>query len=311
MADETRNCLEMPDEIMGGMILQRLNAVEILTSAQKVCRDWRRICKDPAMWKVIYMDDGYDPRYDIEKLCKQAVHRSCGELIDISLRFFGSYDLLVHISRCSSKLNRLCLRSCYDITGCELSNAVKMLPHLETLELYDIDCCAEDIEAIGRNCPQLKSFTMKRDYTEHGDDVHAHAIANSMPALRHLMVVGTMDNDKVQAILNGCPHLESVPYLQWTITIATNHIHRSSVLNITGDEGVVYNATLDGKKVALMKPVHLFAIFTFTLSPVIGCQFLQRCWHFIENLFNGVDRCGQILHLIRWDFDFAILSINP
>ncbi|KAJ9565952.1 hypothetical protein OSB04_001918 [Centaurea solstitialis] len=47
------------------------------------------------------------------------------------------------------------------------------------------------------------------------------------------------------------------------------------------------------------------------LQAVIGYQFLQRCWQFIENLFNGVNRCGQILHLIRWDFDFAILSINP
>ncbi|KAJ9565889.1 hypothetical protein OSB04_001855 [Centaurea solstitialis] len=210
LPDETRNWLEMPDEIMGGMILQRLNAVEILTSAQKVCRNWRRICKDPAMWKVIDMDDGYDPSDDIEKLCKQAVYRSCGELIDISLRFFGNYDLLVHISRCSIKLNRLCLRGCYGITGCELSKAVKLLPHLETLELYDIDCYAEDIEVIGHNCPQLKFFTIKRDFTERGDDVHADVIANSMPALHHLKLAGTTDSDGVQAILNGCPHLESL-----------------------------------------------------------------------------------------------------
>ncbi|KAJ9565947.1 hypothetical protein OSB04_001913 [Centaurea solstitialis] len=289
MADETRNWLEMPDEIMGGMILQRLNAVEILESAQKVCMNWRRICKDPAMWKVIDMDTDFDTPYDTVKLCKQAVHRSRGELIDITLHIDETDELLDHISRCSSKLNRLCLRGCYYITGCGLINAVKMLPHLETLELYDIDCCAEDIEAIGRNCPQLKSFTMKRDFTDRGGDVHAYAIANSMPALRHLTPAGTMDNDKIRAILNGCPHLESLdlwgcvyldldenleklcrerikdfyyvrdnirntaPYLQWTIMIATGHIHRSSVLNITGFlMGAFESTRIAKKKVGLL-----------------------------------------------------------
>ncbi|KAJ9565768.1 hypothetical protein OSB04_001734 [Centaurea solstitialis] len=92
---ETRNWLEMPEEIMGGMILQRLGAVEILESAQKVCRTWRRICKDPAMWKVIHMHDSsddWDTEYDISKLTKQAVHRSCGELIDISLKDFDIHN---------------------------------------------------------------------------------------------------------------------------------------------------------------------------------------------------------------------------
>ncbi|KAJ9565946.1 hypothetical protein OSB04_001912 [Centaurea solstitialis] len=286
--EEERDWLQMPDEIMGGMILQRLGAIDILMNAQKVCRNWRRICKDPAMWRVIDFDiytyisyqtnDFYYYSYIsysyvsntmnyLEKLTKHAVDCSCGELIDIRLKGFATNDLIDHISRCSSKLNRLCLIGCYGITGCRLSNAVKMLPHLETLTLYDFDGCAEDIEAIGRNCPLLKSFTIKR---ENGGEIHAHAIANSMPALRHLTLAGTMDNDKIRAILNGCPHLESLdlsgciyldldenlekmcrerikdfyyvrynnrnaaPYLQWTIMIATSHIHRSSVLNMTG-----------------------------------------------------------------------------
>ena len=51
--------------------------------------------------KVIDMDyrfDGWDIE-DVEKMIKQAVDRSCGELIDISLGFFTTDDLLDHISR--------------------------------------------------------------------------------------------------------------------------------------------------------------------------------------------------------------------
>ncbi|KAJ9565891.1 hypothetical protein OSB04_001857 [Centaurea solstitialis] len=210
---EKRDWLQMPDEIMGGMILQRLNAVQILISAQKVCKNWRRICKDPAMWKVINLDRQFYFFYtksEFENLAKQAVRRSRGELIDISLKDFGTDELLHHISRCSSKLNCLRLEDCDDITPCGLSNALKRLPHLETLELYAFHIPKEeDIELIGRNCPLLKSFEMKPMCA--GGDVYARAIAKSMPALRHLKLFGLMDdNNGVQAILNGCPHLESL-----------------------------------------------------------------------------------------------------
>ncbi|KAJ9565890.1 hypothetical protein OSB04_001856 [Centaurea solstitialis] len=203
----------MPDEIMGGMIFQRLDVDDILMDVQKVCRDWRRICKDPDMWNIIDMDRYSDISYtdnDFEKLCKQAVHRSCGELIDISLKGFGTDDLLDHISQCSSKLNCLRLEDCDDITPWGLSNALKRLPHLETLELYYFDIeKEEDIELIGRNCPLLKSFEMEPMYA--GGDVYARAIAKSMPELRHLKLFGLMDDDNgVQAILNDCPHLESL-----------------------------------------------------------------------------------------------------
>ncbi|KAJ9565951.1 hypothetical protein OSB04_001917 [Centaurea solstitialis] len=119
--EEKRDWLQMRDEIMGGM--------KILIRAQK---------------------DGW-------RCSKQAVHLSCGELIDISLNGFGTDDLLDHISR--------------------------WLPHLETLELSSVDIRKEDIEVIGRTCPLLKSFEMEAMW---GGDVYAHAIAKSMPALPHL-----------------------------------------------------------------------------------------------------------------------------
>ncbi|KAL4563519.1 hypothetical protein LXL04_027562 [Taraxacum kok-saghyz] len=102
--EDSPNWLAMPEELMAN-ILKRPRDVEILNNAVKVCTTWWRICKDPAMWKVIdiaawdvgyYIDDG-DVNYDLEALTKHAVNLSCGELIDISLNGFGTDDLLHYI----------------------------------------------------------------------------------------------------------------------------------------------------------------------------------------------------------------------
>ncbi|KAI3709984.1 hypothetical protein L2E82_39757 [Cichorium intybus] len=125
--EEYPNWLEMPHELMTN-ILQRLRTAEILTSAQKVCTAWRTICKDPMMWQVIDMQnlfDDWDGHYDLQTLTKQAVNLSHGELIDVSIKYFGTDDLLHHIVQHSSKLKRLSLWCCYDITGSGLSRAVK------------------------------------------------------------------------------------------------------------------------------------------------------------------------------------------
>ncbi|CAH1448694.1 unnamed protein product [Lactuca virosa] len=108
---ESPNWLEMPYDLMEN-ILQRLDTVEKLRSAGNVCRTWWRICKYPAMWKVIdihILQDGCDTNHKIEMLTKQAVNLSCGELIDVSIDGFCTDDLLDHIALHSSKLKHLYL----------------------------------------------------------------------------------------------------------------------------------------------------------------------------------------------------------
>ncbi|KAL8192277.1 hypothetical protein R6Q57_027944 [Mikania cordata] len=235
--EDTPNWLQMPHELMT-MILQRLDTLEILNSAQKVCTTWRKICKDPAMWKVINMLESvisWDPDsdYDLENLTKQAVDRSCGELIDINLESFCTDDLIDYVSRCSNKLKRLCLSNCYKISSSGLANAVKKLPQLEHLHLYYTSINAEDIEVIGQNCPHLKSFKLNKEFTrphiEFDGDVFA--IANSMPELLDLQLFGNkMTNEGLQAILNGCPHLESLDVRRcFNLNLATGNLGKLCV----------------------------------------------------------------------------------
>ncbi|KAI3709987.1 hypothetical protein L2E82_39760 [Cichorium intybus] len=210
---ESPNWLEMPHELMVN-VFQRLPTVEILNSARKVCTTWLKICKYPAMWKVINMLQrpvdrwGWDSR--LEALTKEAVDLSRGELIDISIDWFGTYELLDYIVRRSSKLKRLCLLSCLRIRDCALSQAVKRVPQLEELHLSETIVNAQEIEVIGQNCPQLKSFKMNKVYSDSVDD-QSLAIANNMPELRHLeLIENEITNDGLEAILNGCPHLQSL-----------------------------------------------------------------------------------------------------
>ncbi|KAJ0841944.1 putative F-box domain-containing protein [Helianthus annuus] len=53
---EERNWLDLPSDVTAN-ILNRIGMVDILENAQKVCTAWRKICKDPPMWRVINMND--------------------------------------------------------------------------------------------------------------------------------------------------------------------------------------------------------------------------------------------------------------
>lgn len=92
------NWLELPKELTT-IILQKLNTIEIVTSASPVCSLWWNICKDPLMWRTIDMiEDSDHPNHKLEKICRYAIDRSCGHLEDISIGNFATNDLLKYIA---------------------------------------------------------------------------------------------------------------------------------------------------------------------------------------------------------------------
>ena len=211
---------ELPREITAA-IMHKLGAIEVLTTAQRVCTAWRSVCRDPSMWRCIDMQNTgnlWEVPYNLEKMCRHAVDRSRGQLIDINIEYFGTDDLLLYISQRSSQLRRLQLVFSYEITGDGLIQAVQNFPLLEELHLYYTSIDAKAIEAIGRACPQLKSFKLNNRWYRQQYvvcDMEALAIAQNMPELRHLQLFGNkMTNEGLQAILDGCPHLESLDLRQ-------------------------------------------------------------------------------------------------
>ena len=97
--EERRNWLELPREVTAS-ILSRLVAIDILTTAQFVCKSWLEISKDPLVWRRIdmYKAGDLDLEMDLDKMCRHAVDRSCGQLVDINIEYFGNDDLLKYIA---------------------------------------------------------------------------------------------------------------------------------------------------------------------------------------------------------------------
>ncbi|CAK9321245.1 unnamed protein product [Citrullus colocynthis] len=216
--EESRNWLELPADVTS-TILQKLGPIDILINAQDVCSSWRKICEDPLMWRVIdmrYSGDWWDMDYDLEEMCRQAVERSCGQLIYINIERFGTDDLLHYISHSSNQLSRLRLVYCNRISDEGLIEAVSKLPLLEDLELSFCSFDMETLETLGQSCPGLKSLKLNRQFYRRVEcDIAALAIAENMPNLRHLQIFGnSLTNRGLEAILDGCPDLESLDLRQ-------------------------------------------------------------------------------------------------
>jgi len=94
------NWLELPRDITA-KILQRLDTIDIVTSACQVCPLWWKICKVPLMWRTIHipyislLPFNYQ---DSTKICSYAVERSCGHLEGINIQYYVTDDLLNFIA---------------------------------------------------------------------------------------------------------------------------------------------------------------------------------------------------------------------
>ncbi|XP_076924897.1 putative F-box/LRR-repeat protein 23 [Bidens hawaiensis] len=87
---------------------------------------------------------------------------------------------------------------------------------LEELFLFSTNISQEDIEALGRYCPLLKTLKLNhkpylRFQGGKGDYEVPLAIGKHLPELTHLQLIqNCMTNIGLEAILDGCRHLESL-----------------------------------------------------------------------------------------------------
>ncbi|RDX96656.1 F-box protein SKIP19, partial [Mucuna pruriens] len=236
-----RNWLDLPRDVVCTIFL-KLGATEILTRAERVCSVWRSISKDPLLWRTIDMRYSGNTDFQLGIMCRRAIDYSSGHLLHINIENFGTDDLLHYItdslfanvmpdllvaSLCNTSPPAL---SCHfpvqviynsyvwHISDEGLCEVAKKLPQLEELDISISNLTKDPLEAIGRCCPHLKSlkFNMEGYRRPHIEcDEEAFAIAETMPELRHLQLFGNkLTNDGLLAILDGCPHLESLDLRQ-------------------------------------------------------------------------------------------------
>ncbi|KAJ0264970.1 F-box domain-containing protein [Hirschfeldia incana] len=209
---ECRNWAELPYELTSS-ILSRLNSIDILENAQKVCTSWRSVCKDPAMWRKIDMLNFGDKEYNLEMMCRHAVDRSQGGLLEIDISCFGSDSLFNYIADRSSNLRSLVLAFISPMTTEGLTEAIGKLPLLEELEVTEFEMGADYLKGVGQACPKLKTLKVLRIGTfgppSHVSDDDALAIAETMHGLRNLQLFeNSLTDAGLKAILDNCPDLE-------------------------------------------------------------------------------------------------------
>ncbi|CAH8354455.1 unnamed protein product [Eruca vesicaria subsp. sativa] len=223
------NWAELPPELTSS-ILHRLGAIEILYSAQKVCRSWRRVCKDPSMWRKIEMRNHVHMILsfgDLVNMCRHAVDLSQGGLVEIEIWHIATYDLLKYMAHSCSKLRSLKLAMCYQIGSEGLTEVIVKLPLLEVLEVSYCSLSGESLKVIGQSCQNLKSLGKNCEgykSPRNESDGVALAIAETMPGLTRLQLFGDRLTDVgLNAILDSCPNLE---YLD---------LRQCFIVNLVGD----------------------------------------------------------------------------
>nr|XP_043629263.1 putative F-box protein At4g05475 [Erigeron canadensis] len=214
----TVNWLDLPSDVTAN-ILSRIGVFDIIENAQKVCTTWYQICKEPAMWRAVSMDQS--PLWTVcQKICKHVVNRSQGQMVDISIKDFCDRDLLQYITYRSTQLRRLEVIHFFGRSGKVWGGSLKKFSLLEDLSLENTIISDKDIEVAGHHCPLLKKLKInQKAYLLYGDydesmtyrNALAVAIGKDLPELRHLELIGnTMTNIGLKAILDGCHHLESL-----------------------------------------------------------------------------------------------------
>lgn len=219
---EERNWAELTCDVLS-VIFKKITAVDIIRSAQFVCRPWRQLSHEPELWRHIEvtMPDERMEMTDLESLAMLAVDRSEGCLEEFHLECFGSEndELIGYISDRAPKLRCLRLISIYSMSEMPLAEAVGKLPLLEEFEISFCYFSAELVELVGLACPQLKSFKLNAqpyrdqyDYDIDSDvnfDAEALSIAMHMQQLHRLQLIGNnLTNIGLLAILNNCPNLQ-------------------------------------------------------------------------------------------------------
>ncbi|XBH98749.1 hypothetical protein VPH35_128215 [Triticum aestivum] len=212
---EARDWAALPRDVLLD-VFSRLDHVDILTGPDIVCSPWRRASVDePDLWRRV------DMRFhcyafnhsEYLEMVRAAMRRSVGRCEAFWAEGYVTERILSLLADGAPSLKSLRLIYCRDIVDMALKPLITKFSMLEELELSNcLHKFPDTLEAVGAACPLLKRFRLGQIffYSEYQDDSAAMVIAK-MPELRSLqLTANSLTNNGLKAILDGCPHLESL-----------------------------------------------------------------------------------------------------
>ncbi|KAL6638834.1 hypothetical protein ACP70R_023470 [Stipagrostis hirtigluma subsp. patula] len=190
----SRDWAELPPELVSS-VFHRLTPVQIMLATDKVCRSWRRAARDePELWRRVDMrgrghhELSYRNLVDLDKMAADAVLRSRGQCEAFCADGFAvdDDDFLRFLADQAPSLKSLILIECGRISEQGLLAAIERFPQLEELEL---------------------SGDQKINYAS---DQRAMVITTVRELRSLLLDRNDLTNQGVSAILDKCPHLDSL-----------------------------------------------------------------------------------------------------
>lgn len=209
-----RDWAELPTDVLY-LIFGNLTSFEILWPVQAVCRTWCQVALEPRLWRrldIRYPSELVDQSF-MEKLIREAVDRSGGNVNEVYANISGTNEILTYIADRSTGVKFLSLQSTTGIDGEGLVEFVRRCPMMEELQIEGVYFSPETHGGIGRACPHLKRFSLIKifSFTDVPCDEDAQEIANNMPLLRELKLYGNpLTNTGLAIIFSKCRHLESL-----------------------------------------------------------------------------------------------------
>ncbi|KAG8058806.1 hypothetical protein GUJ93_ZPchr0002g23406 [Zizania palustris] len=223
---ERRDWADMPSDALAA-VFGMLDVSDLLTGAGLVCRAWRQLAATySTLWRRVDMSHQADlmENEEAEAMARTAVDRAAGTMEAFWADSFVTDGLLLYLSVRASSLKSLQLSLCFNVSNEGMAEAMKGFPQLEELDITFCSLYGDVCQSIGKACPQLKCFRLNDRWTfqmDYGasdgmdDDTEALGIANNMPELRELQLIGNnITNDGLISILDHCQHLESVDIRQ-------------------------------------------------------------------------------------------------
>lgn len=201
----------MPAEIML-LIFLKLGVVDVLVNVQNVCSYWRKLAKDPILFRSLDFQGAENFKLDqLKRLAKEAVDRSQGQLLKFSsTEHLGWEEILLYVNYTKNSPKSLHLREKTTISAIGLAEVFRGLHSVEELDMWCITFDDIVIEQVGRTCQKLTTF---RFHIDCGwavcSDQEVSTMVKNLPQLRRLSLAEfVLTNRGVQTILDGCPLLE-------------------------------------------------------------------------------------------------------
>ncbi|KAF8411434.1 hypothetical protein HHK36_003983 [Tetracentron sinense] len=203
----------IPDAL--GLIFSNLSLQEILTVVPRVCKSWGKAVKGPYCWQEIDIEEWSRrcrPEH-LDRMLQMLIMRSCGSLRKLCVYGLPNDPIFSFIADHAGSLQTLLMpRS-------EISDSIveQVAGRLSTITFLDVSYCGKiggrALEAIGKHCKLLMGLQRIMHPLKVGDkisqDDEAHAIATTMPKLKHLeMAYLLITTGGVLEILSNCRELK-------------------------------------------------------------------------------------------------------